>query len=60
MATRVSLKAFRAAGILTKGTQSSTSHHLALGMTAFSSSAKARVSVAVLFIFQLPAIIVLR
>ena len=33
---------------------------LALGMMAFSSSAKARVSVAVLFIFQLPAMIVLR
>ena len=49
-----------AAGMLTTGTHTTTSHHLALGMIALSSSANFLVSLAVLFIFQLPAIMVLR
>ena len=60
METRISLKAFRAAGMFTKGTHTTTSHHLARGSMVFSSSANFLVSLAVLFIFQLPAIMVLR
>ena len=54
------LKALMAAEMLTAGTHTTTSHHLALGRIAFSSSANFLVSVAVLFIFQLPAMMVLR
>ena len=57
---RRSLKAFRAVGMLTKGTHTTTSHHLARGMIALMSSANFLVSLAVMFIFQLPAIMVLR
>ena len=60
MDTRMSLKALMAAEMLTAGTHTTTSHHLALGRIAFSSSANFLVSVAVLFIFQLPAMMVLR
>jgi len=49
-----------AVGMLTAGTHTTTSHHLALGMMALSSSANFFVSEAVLFIFQLPAMMVLR
>ena len=59
-ATRISLNAFKAAGMLTKGTHTTTSHHLARGSRGLSSSANFLVSVAVLFIFQFPAMIVLR
>lgn len=54
------MKAFRAAGIFTKGTHTTTSHHLARGMMALMSSANFLVSLAVMFIFQLPAMMVLR
>ena len=46
--------------MFTEGTHTTMSHHLALGSSAFSSSANFFVSLAVLFIFQLPAIIALR
>ena len=46
--------------MLQAGTQISVSHHLARGMIFFMSSANFLVSVAVMFIFQLPAMTVLR
>ena len=46
--------------MFTEGTHTTMSHHLALGSSAFSSSANFFVSLAVLFIFQLPAMMVLR
>ena len=46
--------------MLQAGTQISVSHHLARGMIFLISSANFLVSVAVMFIFQLPAITVLR
>ena len=54
------MKALMAVEMFTAGTHTTTSHHLALGSRAFSSSANFFVSLAVLFIFQLPAIMVLR
>ena len=57
---RRSLNAFTATEMLQAGTQIRVSHHLARGMIFFSSSANFLVSVAVMFIFQLPAITVLR
>jgi len=59
-ATRLSLNARTAAGTSTNGTHSTTSHHLVLGSSALNSSANALVSEGVLFIFQLPAMMVLR
>ena len=50
----------KVAGTFTAGTQMTTSHHLARGRMGRISSANFLVSVAVLFIFQLPAMIVLR
>ena len=49
-----------AAGMQTAGTHSATSHQRPLGMMALNSVINALVSVGVLFIFQLPAITVLR
>ena len=54
------MKALAAVWMLQAGTQISVSHHLARGMIFFSSSANFFVSVAVMFIFQLPAMTVLR
>jgi hypothetical protein len=55
-----SLKALDAVEMLQEGTQISVSHHLARGMIFFISSANFLVSDAVMFIFQLPAMMVLR
>ena len=44
--------------MLQAGTQMTVSHHLARGITRLSSSANFFVSVAVMFIFQFPAITV--
>ncbi len=55
-----SLKRRTALGCSHSGTHSTTSHHLPRGMMGLSSSAKALVSDRVLFIFQLPAMMVLR
>ena len=49
-----------AAGMSTNGTQTTTSHHFCLPVRFLTSSIKALPSAGVLFIFQLPAIIVLR
>ena len=57
---RRSLKALEAAEMLQAGTQISVSHHLARGRIFLISSANFLVSVAVMFIFQLPAMTVLR
>ena len=57
---RRSLKALMAVEMLQAGTQISVSHHLTRGMIFFISSANFLVSVAVMFIFQLPAMTVLR
>ena len=60
MPTRVSRIARTAAGMQTAGTHSATSHQRPLGMMVLNSVMNALVSVGVLFIFQLPAMTVLR
>ncbi len=60
MPTRVSRMARTAAGMHTAGTHSATSHHRPLGRMALNSVMNSFVSVGVLFIFQLPAMMVLR
>ena len=52
--------AFTAAWISVNGTQRTISHHLVLERSGFISSIRAFASAGVLFIFQLPAIMVLR
>ena len=59
-ATFVPLKAFWAAVMFSAGMQSTTSLRTPAGSRPRSSVAKATVSDAVLFIFQLPAMMVLR
>ena len=54
------MKALAATEILQAGTQIRVSHHLARGMILRISSANFFVSVAVMFIFQFPAMTVLR
>ena len=60
MPTRVSRMARTAAGMHTAGTHRATSHQRPLGRIAFSWVINSLVSEGVLFIFQLPAITVLR
>ena len=60
MPTRVSRMARTAAGMQTAGTHSATSHQRPLGIMAFSLAMNSLVSEGVLFIFQLPAMTVLR
>src|SRR5699024_11114745 len=54
------LAALTAAWISVNGTHSTISHHLVLDRSGFISSMRALASLGVLFIFQLPAMIVLR
>ena len=60
MAMWQSLNRRTAVVMFTAGTHRTTLHHLPLGMMGLSSSAKAFIWDRVLFIFQLPAMIVLR
>ena len=60
MDTRVSLNRRTAPGMFTPGTHSTTSHHLWRPSWGLMASANALASVRVLFIFQLPAMMVLR
>ena len=60
MPMRVSRMVRTAAGMQTAGTHSATSHQRPRGMMVLNSVMKAFVSVGVLFIFQLPAMTVLR
>ena len=59
-ATLASLPALTMVGIITAGVQRTTSQALGAGMAARSSSMKGLISEASMFIFQLPAITVLR